>query len=99
MSNFGRHPDDCRKCGGMHRYMVPCASVGLRGKPCCESNRIRTTDVAVRYNDKIDYRCRVCGTLWTCRYQFDPGTGHDNVWWVVEEKNDVDDFIARSFAL
>lgn len=26
------------------------------------------------------YRCRVCGQLWKIRWQYDPGTGSDNVW-------------------
>lgn len=26
------------------------------------------------------YHCRVCNDYWGCRYQYDPGTGHDDHW-------------------
>lgn len=56
---------------------------------CLRDDRFERINSPVNSNDwesggssqgYVVFRCKECGDIWGCRYQYDPGTGHDDKW-------------------
>jgi hypothetical protein len=60
----------------------PCSDCAVADLEIVEDHPANTEDYAESYRTQgyRVFRCRRCGDLWGCRYQFDAGTGHDDRW-------------------
>jgi hypothetical protein len=77
-----------------------CAGSGERTRECCDVYKdLEQIDHSLNAKD-IDnpglshegyqvYKCKKCNTLWGCRYQWNAGTGSDNRWAELDQKNPV----------
>jgi hypothetical protein len=76
-----------------------CRGSGQQTRPCCDPaldlQRIEHPLNVVDFDNAPHgsrqgyqvYRCTKCNTLWGCRFQWHPGTGHDDSWAVLDEIN------------
>lgn len=73
----------CRNCSGRGYIERACCQRSYQdlekiASPLNKEDWLH--EVGQSYQGYQVYRCRHCGALWGCRYQFDAGTGHDDRW-------------------
>jgi len=67
----------CPHCGGTGKVEHECDRYDLKLVKEIYPNRRGSP---YSYESCAIYRCRACGQLWKIRWQYDDGTGSDNIW-------------------
>lgn len=71
------------------KFRVPCGHCSGRGTQVHECDGYQLQKLKTLYDSGRTWgsseslvisKCKVCGTFWKIRYQYDDGTGSDNIW-------------------